>query len=366
MAQMQTCEELWDLLSAFADGMVTRDEAGRVERHVAICADCARDLRFMQETAHVLAKTPEVVPPATLRDSILAATIYRPTWQQRIRAAARKLVPSTPLRAMTYAGSAAAILLVAYVTNASFVRAPQTATEWSGTNVASVPSFNPNPSPFFGLKSPALTRSDNAKTHPFSPSGIAPDSIGRPELDTNRTPASETPRIVEAAHRARDTQSPHARAESALLARADSAIRGISRRSAPRVAAVGRGLRVNPFSPSLQPERVEQPKDMFAEPSINMADMKIPMTAMNTNASPMRDTTAGSTAATTAAQPAERSRVKLASVTSTDFGGPGSIVTLADLRRQLRHQNNELSLAKHPELRLRNRRETLDVVRSSF
>jgi len=123
---------------------------------------------------------------------------------------------------------------------------------------------------------------------------------------------------------------------------------------------------VNEFSPSLQPERVEQPKDMFAEPSIDMADMKIPMTAMSTDTSPMRDANGGSTVGATVAQPAERSRVTLAAMTSTDSGGPGSIVSLADLRRQLRRQSADLSLSAHPELRLRNRRDTLDVVKSSF
>jgi hypothetical protein len=43
-----------------------------------------------------------------------------------------------------------------------------------------------------------------------------------------------------------------------------------------------------------------------------------------------------------------------------------SVLTLSDLRRQLRRQNSETSLAAHADLRMRPRRDTLDVVKSSF
>src|SRR4051794_28367889 len=111
MAHIETCEDYWDLLSAYADDAISPLEATRVETHVAACSDCARDLRFMRETAFVLAATPEVAPPSTLRASILAATIYRPTWQQRLSAALRWFVPSVPYRALAFAGSAAVLLL---------------------------------------------------------------------------------------------------------------------------------------------------------------------------------------------------------------------------------------------------------------
>lgn len=107
------CEALWELLSAYADGLLELDDSLRVEKHVSACDACALDLRFMRETSVLLANTPEVAPPPGLQQAILAATIYRPTWQQRLRESIRYwLVPS---RSLTFAGSAAAIVAVAFL-----------------------------------------------------------------------------------------------------------------------------------------------------------------------------------------------------------------------------------------------------------
>jgi hypothetical protein len=372
MAHLQTCEELWELLSAYADGMTTPDEAGRVERHAAICPECARDLRFMRETAHVLADAPEVVPPATLRDSILAATIYRPTWQQRIREAARRLVPTSPLRAMAWAGSAAAIVLVAWAASS---RTGQLPAVGGGTDVASAPSPSSvaRPLPFSAAPGPKIARitpSVITNAHPKSDSTSPGDSVDLPD-DIDMAPPAAAPRIVQASQAkgvSREDSTLRRRAELALLSRADSAARGFGRRSANRNNVAALRPHVNELTPDLQPERVEQPREMLTAPSIDTADMKIPMTAMNTD--PMtaaHDATTGPmTTPSAAAQPAERSHVTLAGFTGAETSAPSSVLTLADLRRQLRRQNNESSLAMHPELRLRTRRDTLDVVKSSF
>lgn len=373
MAQMHTCDELWDLLSAYADGMATRDEASRVERHIAICPGCARDLRFMQETAHVLADAPEVVPPACLRDSILAATIYRPTWQQRIRDAARKLVPTSPLRTMAYAGSAAALLLVAYI---SSTRAPQIPSGEPRDEIAVVtqppqPARN-NPSTPALSSPPRVASSGSARfgipsVKPKSEETL-PDAFNAVEPPDSGTVAP-SPRIAQAGHRTRLDPALRARAESALLARADSVIRGFGKKTAARRDVASARPNVNEAIPNLQPERSEQPREMLTPPTIDMADMKVPMTAMNTETPmPMRDPMRGSDAgaSTPDAQPAPRAHVTLASVASSESAAPSSIVTLADLRRQLRQQNALSSASLHPELRLRSHRDTLDVVKSTF
>lgn len=103
------CDAVWDLLSLYADGEAGPKERDTVERHVACCESCALDLQFLRETVTVLAKTPLVSPPPHLKNAILAATIYRPSWQQRIREA---LAPAIPASRVRTAGALAAISLV--------------------------------------------------------------------------------------------------------------------------------------------------------------------------------------------------------------------------------------------------------------
>jgi anti-sigma factor RsiW len=92
------CDAFWEMLSAYADGLLETDDSLRVEKHVAACDACALDLRFMRETSVLLANTPDIAPPPGLQQSILAATIYRPTWQQRLRDSIRYwLVPTRSL-----------------------------------------------------------------------------------------------------------------------------------------------------------------------------------------------------------------------------------------------------------------------------
>ncbi len=103
VSQTETCESIWDTLSAYVDGMASPAEAERVERHVEGCALCARDLAFMRGTATALGSLPEIAPPAHLRESILAATLHKPRWYQR-------LTIGVPVRSLAVAGALAALL----------------------------------------------------------------------------------------------------------------------------------------------------------------------------------------------------------------------------------------------------------------
>ena len=77
------CQDVWDLLSAYADGETNAHETEVVEAHIAVCSDCARDLQFMQGAHEALQAIPEVEPPVTLRSAILAATVNRPSLTER-------------------------------------------------------------------------------------------------------------------------------------------------------------------------------------------------------------------------------------------------------------------------------------------
>ncbi|MFM7321781.1 MAG: anti-sigma factor family protein [Armatimonadota bacterium] len=49
------CRRIENLLSAFLDGELDRDEAWAVENHLARCAACREEYRSLQATKHVLA-----------------------------------------------------------------------------------------------------------------------------------------------------------------------------------------------------------------------------------------------------------------------------------------------------------------------
>src|SRR5438045_1691297 len=98
--------------------MADSDESAQVERHVAHCGSCAADLVFMRQTALALHDSPLVEPPAQLRQAILDATIYRPTWRQRLAAAWAATFAEMRAPTMALVGAAgatlAAVLLFAH------------------------------------------------------------------------------------------------------------------------------------------------------------------------------------------------------------------------------------------------------------
>ena len=139
-------------------------------------------------------------------------------------------------------------------------------------------------------------------------------------------------------------------------------------RSAPsaparRLVARPRPTIADAIAPNLQPERPAQPDDM----QITTADMKtpmpMPMAAGRSDMDPKSPMNAGKDGEAVVATPSEKSRFALAVQTETST--PGALVSLAELRRQLRKQNESVHVI-HPELRLRGRRDMLDVVKSSF
>lgn len=109
------CDSVWDLLSAYADGETNAHETSLVESHVATCTDCARDLEFMRSASLALVEAPEVEPPATLRSSILAATVYRPSFSVRFANALRRTFAAQSVRygSLAAAGAAAALTFIA-------------------------------------------------------------------------------------------------------------------------------------------------------------------------------------------------------------------------------------------------------------
>ncbi len=73
---MNTHKRVDDLLSGFALGTVSEDDARTVRNHVATCNICARALDELTESVAVLPlSVDEVVPPASLRQRVLQGAL---------------------------------------------------------------------------------------------------------------------------------------------------------------------------------------------------------------------------------------------------------------------------------------------------
>ena len=67
------------LLSAYIDGQVTAGEGALVERHLATCLACARDLSTLRQTVRLLSQLPAVVAPRPFTLSQAHVAPVRPT-----------------------------------------------------------------------------------------------------------------------------------------------------------------------------------------------------------------------------------------------------------------------------------------------
>jgi len=71
------CDKIEELLTAYADGELSPGERAVVERHLEACPDCAALLASLRTADAVLARFPEVEPPADLREKLYAIPARR-------------------------------------------------------------------------------------------------------------------------------------------------------------------------------------------------------------------------------------------------------------------------------------------------
>ncbi len=112
-------DDLWALLSAYIDGEATPEEAASVEVMLRTDPAYAREFAFLKMASTTAQGMPEVEPPASLRDSIFAATTRRQSFAQRALAVwvdfRHKLTPQVGRYAMPAAAFAGAALVAAVV-----------------------------------------------------------------------------------------------------------------------------------------------------------------------------------------------------------------------------------------------------------
>lgn len=68
---MTTCRSLEEALGAYADGRATASERAAVDRHLPGCADCRRQLRWLQALTAATAGLPAEPMPADLKAELL-------------------------------------------------------------------------------------------------------------------------------------------------------------------------------------------------------------------------------------------------------------------------------------------------------
>jgi anti-sigma factor RsiW len=72
-----TCAEAAEQVHAYADGWLSQAEVARLESHLRDCPECEAELRRVRAIKHAAASVPEVAPPASVRESVMAAVSAR-------------------------------------------------------------------------------------------------------------------------------------------------------------------------------------------------------------------------------------------------------------------------------------------------
>ncbi len=319
------CQDVWDLLSAYADGETNDHETQVVQAHIAVCKDCARDLQFMLGTQEALQAIPEVEPPISLRSAILAATVNRPSLTERFATAVRRGLAPAPVRygALAAAGAAAALTAVT-------IRDSNNPVHYV-PNEPTIVATVPNPS----------------DANPSAPSGLSVDLLDayepEPSVTSSAAPRTRNVRIRRHEHRT-----------------------GVKLASASRPAANRRNAKAaaNP-TPDVRPNQPAIIEDLSVasvpgygnDPDVTAEPEPTTRTLVASSDSASGDTSSAS------AQTSDRgARIVLtASSVSLD---PAQVATLADLRRSLGHQ--AARNAADPASTRRDRQIRVDVIRGSF
>jgi len=314
--KMDCCDRVWDLLSVYVDGEADATEAAMVEAHIAECPSCASDLEFLRSTAVTLSAVPEVAPPAAMREAILAATVSRPTFADRIGMAVRRALSPIPARygALTAAGAAAALTMVA-LRNQSGPPSPV--------------AYQPGGAAVIAESQP--TEPAYPTTAGDGPRGI--DALRVPSRPATRTAAADGVRRIRLASSARVTTA---------MARVARTANG---RSASRPRPSGKQSDI----PSSAAGLLDLP---------DMGDAA-PATA---EPAPTTEPAPQTTILTAEASPAETPRVQLVSSRSLS---PGQVATLADLKRALKQKQNE-GLSDEVLQSMKDRQIRVDVIRGTF
>jgi len=332
----KTCDDIWDDISLVIDGEADEQTKLLVERHLAECAECVFTYRILQDSARILLDEPEIAPPSGLRNSILNATVYRPSFMERIQ---RELSRWTiPAKVGSFSmGLAAAALLWIFVPNQGVPHfdplsrmVPQSSgiasnDEAQSSDVESPQVDNKDVAGGISTKLPVSVNSPVATPRgtiqstsiKFMPAGQKDPRIKGSVMTQNQAPKSDDTRI----------------ARSPIL-------------SQP-----------NATSPS-EPEEIEPPE---MRESVRTPVLEV---ARNEAAVIMRNSPVAGSSESHTAEPSAAPSPRIMLVSGSDSNVNGAATTLADLRSSLKHR--DVVHYSTTDLTLIERRQMWDVYRSRF
>jgi anti-sigma factor RsiW len=116
------CEEVTELLDAYALGALDSDEAWDVDMHLGVCPYCRAELRALRRTIDLLALSAPLKRAATSVRTRLMASVFRVEREERDVSRRRPL--AVPARRTNYAlAGIAAVLVIVAIGWATFVQA---------------------------------------------------------------------------------------------------------------------------------------------------------------------------------------------------------------------------------------------------
>lgn len=198
------CGTINPLLSLYADGMASAEEAQRLETHLPGCAACREALAWMQATQRALAARPVMSPPAALRARIaeaIAASAAAPVPARAARAFVLRpaLAAAASLTALGIVVSYGLLHHPSEVAVHPTVKQPMVAVV-SPTNSAS-PVIKPPTMTGPGIKPPVAHRPSPAvrpaRTNPALMARVQPDEA-QPEATEVKMPTEASSRIKRA------------------------------------------------------------------------------------------------------------------------------------------------------------------------
>ena len=106
---MESCARVISMFPEYADGELPPTESGRVSSHLERCGACARRVERQRNVIAALEALPQVVPPGTFRDSVMARVMAAPLRAPSPRPQHLRLVRTVLYAALAFAAGSAGI-----------------------------------------------------------------------------------------------------------------------------------------------------------------------------------------------------------------------------------------------------------------
>lgn len=325
------CESIWPYLSIYADREANDYETILVESHLKQCSKCEEELTWLRTATQMIVETAEVVPPAHLRASILAATVNRESFIDRLFNALRPVAVLRPARIAAAAVAGVLIATAVAVERYGNVTVPAVSHEVSspaGVAAKATEPTNPTVSPSLPMTVPTVATPIRTATRPDH-------KVVRAEIA--RATVAADPSAV--AHKSASIKNPIV---------TPSVVRRLVSKPPTFKAKPAEGDAIAEDPTPLVPE-TKEPANVPVTGGMVTADMKTPVVGPAEVESPVRAPTV--------------SRIQI-SASSTEIPSDQT-VTLAGLKQALRQQSMGWNMGEARQ-NLKDKQIRIDLLKRSF